>query len=220
MDKNFFTKKSKATDRSYVFSDEPTYTADTKTDEDPYYVCEQEDFDDKLPPPSQKHPKKKKTVVVTAIIIVALLCAVSLYFVKDTQSTINLPVMSANGNMTVYNDDEVSIIKDKINDTALAASINSEIEFNTALEYGEFNFDNYAFNNANIYLEIFLENQSEPVYRSKYLLPPNSHIAEDSLDVVVPKGNYDATVLLKAVDERGNIVAHGYIPIKIKVLNN
>ena len=175
--------------------------------------------------------KKKKLVPIIAIVVaLAVLVAAGVYFVKDRftrdDDLVNLEnqVKAELGQLENKSNEEIeAALAEVIEEGMIRVSINMNPVFPTGDAEGSLQLENHPNNLYNLRCVITADTngdgEMEEIYHSG-LMPINSHIQTDKLEVDLDKGEYDAIATFTAYDvdtdaEVGIVNAQ----IRISVLN-
>lgn len=173
--------------------------------------------------------KKKRRLVAILIALLAALAALLLVFgprMGGDPDLVDLEnrVKAELGQLENKSDDEIeAALAEVIDEGMIRISINMNPVFPTGDSAGTLQIENHPNNLYNLRCVITADTngdgEQEEIYHSG-LMPINSHIQEDKLEVDLDKGEYDATATFTAYDvdtdaEIGMVVAQ----IRISVLN-
>ncbi len=94
-------------------------------------------------------------------------------------------------------------LQDKLDESMIAFSINSNPSFANGISMGNVMIENPEHNAKLLVAEIYLDAGNELLYKTKFI-KPGSYIQSIKLDKELPKGSYPATVYFKAYSEDGS----------------
>lgn len=181
--------------------------------------------------PEKKEKKKKRVlpIIIACIVAVAVLVFGGFLFFENNKGDDDLvglenKVKAELGQLENKSNDEIeAALAEVIEEGMIRVSINMNPVFPTGDAEGSLQIENHPNNHYNLRCVITADTNGdgevEEIYHSG-LMPINSHIQTDVLDVDLEKGEYDATATFKAYDvdtdaEIGVVVAQ----IRISVLN-
>lgn len=178
--------------------------------------------------PEASSPKKKKKIAVIIAIIVALLVVLfgGLFLFRhySNRDPLEESVKAKLGQLENKSNDEIeAALNEVIEEGSIRVSINMNPVFPTGDVEGSLQIENHPNNHYDLRCIITADTnedgEDEELYDSE-LMPVNSHIQQDKLEVDLDKGEYDATATFTAYDteteaEVGQVVAQ----IRISVLN-
>lgn len=174
-------------------------------------------------------PKKKHTAAIIAIIVAVLVLIFGgIYFFAlrpaDDLANLENQIKAELGQLDNKSNEEVeAALNEIIEEGTIRVSINMNPAFATGDSKGTLQIENHPNNLYNlrcvITADVDGDGNEEELYNSG-LMPVNSHIQEDVLEMDLDKGEYDATATFTAYDvdtdaEIGQVMAQ----IRISVLN-
>lgn len=179
---------------------------------------------------SEKKKKKKLVPIIAIVVALAVLVAAGVYFVRDRftrdDDLVNLEnqVKAELGQLENKSNEEIeAALAEVIEEGMIRVSINMNPVFPTGDAEGSLQLENHPNNLYNLRCVITADTngdgEMEEIYHSG-LMPINSHIQTDKLEVDLDKGEYDAIATFTAYDvdtdaEVGIVNAQ----IRISVLN-
>ena len=179
---------------------------------------------------SEKKKKKKLVPIIAIVVALAVLVAAGVYLVRDRftrdDDLVNLEnqVKAELGQLENKSNEEIeAALAEVIEEGMIRVSINMNPVFPTGDAEGSLQLENHPNNLYNLRCVITADTngdgEMEEIYHSG-LMPINSHIQTDKLEVDLDKGEYDAIATFTAYDvdtdaEVGIVNAQ----IRISVLN-
>ena len=155
---------------------------------------------------NQKSKKKKQGFAILAACILMLLLFCLLHQCGKEQQT-GLSLLPQNGSLQggdAYSSEEMMEIMDN---SVISFGINAVPYFPSPKAEGNLQIENPEKNNKNMLAEIFLdEDMSSPIFSTKALMPPNSHIQSAKLDRELEPGKYPCTAVFTAYGKKGKLV--------------
>lgn len=160
-----------------------------------------------------------KTRVLAWILIVGLVLGSGglIYWSITRNQTIQ--VMEENGPLDISDTSTEEALKAAMDESKIAVSINAHPYFASGTSEGNLQIENMAVNNKYLKIEIYLDATGEKIYDTKKLLPPNSNIKNDKLDVELARGSYQATAYFIAykMDDPSQETGRAAVQITITV---
>jgi len=162
---------------------------------------------------------KKKGWLIILLAVIALLAVIggifAFFYLKDRNSDAVSLEEDIKAQLGQLEDKTSEEIEEALNQVVEKGSLNISINMNPVFSNGEaagsLKIENGPANLYNVRVTIKLDQSGEEVYHSG-LMPIDSHIQEDKLEVVLDKGEYDATAVFTAYDvdtdkEIGSVMA-------------
>lgn len=169
-----------------------------------------------------KSTKAKKITTLITVLLMAILIGLLLFNHNKPSDLANLEstIKAELGQLENKSNEEIqAALNEVVDEGSLSVSINMNPVFPTGDTAGSLQIENGPQNLYGQRVVITLNDTGEQIYDSGYM-PINSHIQEDTLDVDLNAGTYDANVVFTALDEStGNEVGQVISKIKITVLN-
>ena len=174
----------------------------------------------------QKSERTKRTVFLIVAAVVLILAIILLFRSCGKSDLANLEddIKAQLGQLENKSNEEVQAALDEIIEQGMIrVSINMNPVFPSGSSNGTLQIENHPNNHYNLRVVITCDydndGEDEQIYHSG-LMPINSHIQEDVLDVVLSAGNYDATATFTAYDvEKDTEVGQVISQIRISVLS-
>ena len=155
--------------------------------------------------PKKKEKKNKKSpyklIILLLVVIVVLLAVLLLRSCAGSESTHkNRDPNAALGQYEGKTEEEIQAELDKIVEEGMFnISINSNVLMHSGKDEAELRIENIAANHHLMSVEITRDDNGQVLYTSG-LIEPGYYIQAVPLDVVLPKGSYEATALFTAYD--------------------
>lgn len=160
---------------------------------------------------------KKVIAAVTMLLIVAL-AGLLLWNVVHGPDKLEKSVRAELGQLEGKTNDEIiEALNRVVEEGNLNISINTNPVFAHGAALGTLRIENSPANRYDQVVAIVRDDTGEEIYNSG-LLPPNYHIQEDVLSVVLEAGDYPCTVTFTAYDAEQNVVGAANAKVVITVL--
>lgn len=151
------------------------------------------------------------TIIIILILLLLLKCdgrpVVAQPEKTPAAATATPGLLDANGELETTDPELEARLKAQMDDSMLAVSINSTPYLANGKADCNLQIENMSINTKPIMVEVYLDSDVEkkgedavPVYKTKGLLPPGSHIKDDKLDVELPTGQHKATAYFIGYD--------------------
>lgn len=181
---------------------------------------------------------KITTIVLIIIIILMLLIGIGtirgvfgirIYSCSNGEQYLrddgNMSVMESNGLLDSIDETMANLLEDGKNGIDNSAmnngimSMNAVPYFKSAKSEGNLLIENVDNGDKNMHVAIFLNDLGgKKIYETKELIPPNSHIKNDQLDMSLAPGEYPAKALFKWFDpDTGELFGAGCMNISISI---
>lgn len=172
----------------------------------------------------EKQNKKKKTTIL--MVIALLLClALAIYFViasikNREDARIAREAQAMEGFLPGMTQEEIDAeLARKVEESQLAISINSVLEFESGTSEGLVRIENSKNNHYMIVVTMELTSTKEVIYQSGGI-EPGHYLEKDHLDVALPKGEYPVLVRFKAYDPKTDqLMGEADANATVKILN-
>jgi len=189
----------------------------------------------------EKKPRNiYKITTIVLIVIIILMLLVGIGNVRDVfgirinscsngelplRDDGNMGVMESNGLLDSMDETIANLLeegKNGIDDSAMnngIMSMNAVPYFKSASAEGNLLIENVDNGNKNMHVAIFLKDlDGEKIYETKKLMPPDSHIENDELDLRLDPGEYPVKALFKWFDpDTGKLFGAGCLNITISI---
>lgn len=175
---------------------------------------------------TRKKPSRKRLWIAVDIIAVlliglAILLAVR-YYTSDRSDLAYLEdnIKAKLGQLENKSNEEIqAALNEVVEEGNLSISINSNPVFPTGDSEGTLKIENGPQNLYGQQVVITLDETGEEIYDSGYM-PVDSHIQTDKLEIDLEPGDYDATAVFTAYDEKldGAVVGQAIAQLRISVL--
>lgn len=171
---------------------------------------------------SGKKPNKKKTrriiTAIVALLVLLLACFMGYKFLNPGDPLENEIKAQLGQLENKSSDEQKAALNEIVEEGTLRVSINMNPVFPNGEAEGSLQIENHPNNHYDIKAIITLDDTGEQVYDSG-MMPANSHIQNDVLEINLDAGEYPATATFTAYDpdsgmEIGQVVAN----IRISVL--
>ncbi len=177
--------------------------------------------------PAAKKSKKKTTRNIITVIVILLLMLIAGLLLwqnfgpgRDDAALLEDGIKAKLGQLEDKSNDEIQAALDEvIEEGSIRVSINMNPVFPDGGSKGTLKLENHPNNHYNQRVVITLDETGEELYNSG-LMPVNSNIYEDVLEVDLDQGEYEATAVFTAYDtETDAEVGQALAQIRISVLN-
>lgn len=147
--------------------------------------------------------KKKKRWIVVCVIVLAAIAGMVFILLTNAFGTV-IPTFAVDdkastGNALTQGDMQTQLQK-SVDESMFSFRINSAPEFENGSAEGNMVIENPPYNTYMVQVTITRDDTGEEIYKTD-LLPIGTGIPTDSLDIVLPKGEYPATAVFSAYDK-------------------
>ena len=147
--------------------------------------------------------KKRSKKFLIPVILIAILILIGFTFKRCSSEkaiTANMPAIgdASEGHLPGMSTEEIMSQMQKSADASyFSFKINAEPVFSSPESEGNLEIENPSYNTYPMVVKIYRDDTLEMIYNSG-LIPPNYHIQNARLDVVLPSGTYKCTAELLA----------------------